>query len=398
MLHEKKGAHKSIFIFALLLALYEIATYLSNDAYLPALPAIVKDLGTSQQLIQLSLTTWFMGSGTMQLFLGPIADRFGRRPVLLSGGLFFIVSTIGCALTHSIYTLLALRFIEGATIASMIIAGYATIHESCNQKEAIHTLAIMSSITILAPAFGPLLGAIFLYITNWRWIFGILAVWATLTISGLFFKMPETKKEVSEKMQFKRIFKQYKNIICNKSFMLFELTGQCFFATVIAWIVAGPFLIIEQFHLTTLDYGILQTLVFGSFIIGTRLVKRLMESLQLKTIVKMGITFLLLGSSYALISSILWPSVLWNTIIAMMLISIGTGLAFPVLKRLSVESSTEPMGSRMAISSFLMGISSTLASIIMSRIYNGSLLSLAEVLIALSILSPALQYLNKNHK
>lgn len=122
----KNNTAKMIVIFPLLLVLYEISMYLSNDAYLPALPHIVHDLSTSNHLVQLTLTAWFLGSASMQLFLGPLADKIGRRPVLLFGGLIYILSTIGCAITNDINTLLVLRFIQGASITSMIIAGYAT--------------------------------------------------------------------------------------------------------------------------------------------------------------------------------------------------------------------------------------------------------------------------------
>src|SRR3990167_5046784 len=129
MRKQENSLGKLAILFPVLLALYEICTYLSNDAYLPALPHIAHDLFTSNHLVQLTLTTWFMGSASMQLFLGPIADRIGRRPVLLLGGLVFIAVTTGCAITNNIYTMLVLRFIQGATITSMIVAGYATIHE-----------------------------------------------------------------------------------------------------------------------------------------------------------------------------------------------------------------------------------------------------------------------------
>lgn len=396
MTQTKNLTSKSIIIFALLLAFYEITTYLSNDAYLPALPLITNDLNTNSHLIQLTLTTWFMGSGAMQLFLGPISDRIGRRPILLIGGLVFIASTLACALTHNIYALLIFRFIQGATIASMVVPGYATIHELLEQKQAIHTLAIMSSITILAPAFGPLAGAFILWFSDWRWIFGILALFGVISVTGLFFNMPETIKQPTEKIQFKRILIQYKNIVLNKKFILAGLTAQCFFAAMIAWVAAGPFLLIDHFHFSTLGFGIVQALVFGSFILATRFVKKLMESLQLQTVIKIGLTLLLAGGVYALISSIIWPNILWNTIIAMMLLAGGTGLAFPILNRLAVESSAEPMGSRVAVSSFLMGVSSTLASAIVSAVYNDSLFSLAIVLFGFGALALILQMLNTN--
>lgn len=334
---NSSSRHKSYLVFAILLALYEIATYLSNDAYLPALPFIVSDLNTSNHLIQLTLTSWFLGSSSIQLFLGPLTDRIGRRPVLLVGGLIFIGSTLGCALTNDVYVLLLMRFIQGAAIASMFVPGYATIHELFEQKQAIHILAIMSSITILAPAFGPLLGAVVLYFTDWRWIFGLLALWAIIAVGGLFFKMPETRAVNPDEINIKKIIRQYKNIVSNKSFMSLALNAQCFFASMIAWIAAGPFLLIDRFHFSTLSFGIIQGVVFTGFIIATRVVKHLMDKFDLHVIIKFGTGLAIIGAIYAVITSLIFPNILWNMVIAMMLIAGGTGLAFPILNRLSMK-------------------------------------------------------------
>lgn len=385
MLHQKTKINQLSLLFPFLLALYEIATYLSNDAYLPALPHIAHALDSTHHLVQLTLTSWFMGSASMQLFLGPLSDRIGRRPVLLFGGIIFVAVTVGCSLTPDVYTLLALRFIQGATIASMVVAGYATVHELFDREQAIHTLAMMNSITVLAPSFGPLFGAVILTFTNWRWIFGILAIWAFIVIVGLFFKMPETKGASKANIKFKNVLIQYKNILTNKSFMLSMLTSRCLFTGMIAWIAAGPFLLIDRFHFQTISFGIAQAFIFGSFIIGTRFVKRLMNSVSLKAIIKLGVSIALLGGTYALATSIIWPTNIWNMIISMMLLAGGSGLAFPVLNRLAIEASNEPMGSRVAISSFLMGLSGMIGSAIVSQVYNGSLFSLGIVLFILTI-------------
>lgn len=381
-------------IFPLLLALYEISMYLSNDAYLPALPHIVQALHTNHSLVQLTLTTWFMGSASMQLFLGPMTDRIGRRPVLLMGGLLFVAVTVGCALTQNIYALLILRFIQGATIASMLVAGLSTIHDFFDRDRAIHTVAMMNSITVLAPSFGPLFGALLLQFTNWRWIFGILAIWAFIVIVGLFFKFPETKKERSEKINFKKILIQYKNIIKNKKFMLYLLTAQCLFAAMIAWIAAGPFLLIERFHFTTVTFGIVQVLIFGSFIIGTRLVKRLMQSLELERIIKLGVTLAVLGGTYGLITSLLWPNVIWHLIIGMIVLAGGSGLAFPILNRLTIESSQEPMSARVAIATFSVGLFGMLGSAMISSVYNNTLFSLGIIVFIFSVIATFLRKIN----
>lgn len=383
---------RSMMIFPILLALYEVVTYLSNDAYLPGLPQIARDLHTTLHLAQLTVTVIFMGSASMQMILGPIADRVGRRPVLLVGGLVFILSTLGCSLTNNIYHLLVFRFIQGATVTSLVIAGYSTIHDLYEQKQAIHLLAIMGSITLLAPAFGPLVGSMIMYFSSWRWVFGCLAIAGVFVITGLFFKMPETVKGNTEKPGLKRIFTQYKNILMNKSFILFSLLPLFLFSALIAWIVTGPFLLIDVFHFEPHAFGIAQAFVFGGLILGLRMVKKMMEKYPLKKIILIGGTTALIGGMYGFLTSLLFPNIVWNIIIAMMIISIGAGLVFPIANRLSVESSTEPMGSRMAVSSFLTSVFGMLGSGVVSGFYNGKLLSLGIITIIFCLSAFLMQF------
>lgn len=100
-------------LFPLLVVLYEIAVYLSNDAYVPAMPHIATQLSASYHLLQLTITICFLGSAISQLFLGPISDHFGRRLVVLLGGMVFLASTLTCGLSHSITVLLIARFVQG---------------------------------------------------------------------------------------------------------------------------------------------------------------------------------------------------------------------------------------------------------------------------------------------
>lgn len=329
-----------LWIFPLLLVLYETALYLSNDAYLPALPAISKEFSSSISLTQLTLTLWFLGSSGIQLFIGPLCDRFGRRPILLIGGLVFILSTIGCSIASNIETLLIARFIQGLSIPTMIIAGYSVIHELFDQKQAIKTLAFMNSITVLAPSLGPLAGGLLLYVMHWRGLFGILAVWAILTLCGLWKIMPETlSSEKKHPLEIKNTLKIYWSILSNIVFIMNNLIAGCAFGAMIAWICASSFLCIEKFHYTFIQYGIVQAVIFGGFIFGSRLVQSIIEKFSLTAILRLSM-FLIFSSSLSMfLLSLIISNNLMTIIIPMIFLAVGAGLGYAILNRLAVEAS-----------------------------------------------------------
>ena len=144
-----------------------------------------------------------------------------------------------------------LRFIQGATLSSVSVVGYATIHEVFDTHQAIHVLAIMCGFIILSPACGPILGAIILYYANWHWIFLLISLGALVVIIGLYVYMPETITRRYEKIKFIIFLQQYNNILKNKNYILLLLISRCLVGAMVTWVYAGPFLLIEYYKFST---------------------------------------------------------------------------------------------------------------------------------------------------
>lgn len=369
---------KVLKIFPLLIAFYEMIAYLSNDMYLPALPQMTQALSTTPALTQMSLTTWFFGAASMQLLLGPLSDKYGRRPILLGGGVIFIAATLICATTSDISTLLVARFFQGCAVCSVTVAGYAAIHELYDQKEAMKALALMGSITVLAPAFGPLFGSVVLKLLDWRGIFGLLTVLAIISLILLYKWMPETlPPEKRHPIKISTVGHHYGTLIKNRHFMLTASAFCVTFSAMITWIAMGPFLVINAFHYSPFMFGIFQAMVFGSFIIGTRCVKTGLQKLNVKKLIGIAVSISLFGAILSLIFSLLFQDALWYFVIALMIFTFGSAFSFAPLQRLAIEASSAPMGARMAILSSMMSGSGTLGSLLAGYFYFGTTLSLA---------------------
>lgn len=378
--------------FPLLLVCYEIINYLANDMYLPALPSLTQDLGINTQLAQQTISAWFFGASSFHLLAGPISDRLGRRPVLVFAGIVFITATWVCALTSSVHILLLARFMQGAVVSTLTTAGYASIHETYDRKQAISILALMSSIVMLAPAVGPLVGGIFLQWLSWRWIFIFLALSANIIWLGLYFFMLETHGRMQKHMfHCSHVLIHYRQILKNKAFML-NLTIISFnILAKVAWIVGGPFLIINQFKLNILYFGLIQILVFASQVLGAQLIKRVIHRIDINHLINQGLMISLLAGLLAVILSIMFPNKLIGLVICLMIFCFGTALSSP-LQRLCIEACPEPMGARMAIYATSISLFCGLASFLFSFTYSGSLLWFASLLFVLASLASLVRW------
>jgi Bcr/CflA subfamily drug resistance transporter len=379
---------KHWFIFPFILIFYVIITYLSNDLYLPALMDLIQDFNSTPALVQLTLTTWFLGSASTQLIMGPLSDHFGRRPILLSGALFFIIATIICAVTHSMTILLMARFIQGSAVCSLIVAGYATVHELYDTQKAIQVLALMGSVGILAPAFGPLLGSFILQIASWRYLFWILAVGAVVALLLLLKWMPESNpKEKRSPFFLKQVFFSYYRIVKNKNFMLATLVLCLIYGGLIAWLTMGPLLVTEVYHYSAVSFGLFQALIFTAFIAGNLLVKYFMQIISIHKIIFISLVLTLISSILSFLLCYFYSQQLIFLIIALMIFAFGAALQYGILQRVAIEASQEPMGLRMAIFSSCLGIAGVLASGISSYFYNETTLILAYFLLLTSIVA-----------
>lgn len=387
---------KISWFFPLALVFYEITNYLANDMYLPALPTMANDLKIAEQYVQMTVTVWFLGTASMQLFLGPISDRLGRRPVVLGGGVMFIITTIICALTSNIDVLLIARFFQGAVVCSILTAGYSSVHESYEQADAIHILAIMGSVVVIAPAFGPLVGSLILTYFDWRWIFGLLAVCGAIGIFALWMWMPESNpKQNRRSLDIRRIFKNYTAILFNAEFMLNTLIFCLGFMGIIAWVAGGPFLVIRTFNLSTLYFGIFQFVIFVSMMLGARAVNPLMKKLGIQYLIDCGLFIVILGGAFAFVVTWIFPHFIWGLIIALMLFVFGSGLAFSPSHRLAIEACNEPMGARMAIFSTMLCLAGVSGGLLVSMTYDETLFWFGKLLFLLGILVVVTRIMSK---
>ncbi|MFZ0219351.1 MAG: MFS transporter [Candidatus Aquirickettsiella sp.] len=378
--------------FPLLLVCYEIINYLANDMYLPALPSMIHDLGITTRLAQQTVTAWFFGASSIHLLLGPVSDRFGRKPVLLIGGVLFTMATWICAFTSNINILLLARFIQGAVVSTLSTAGYASIQETYHRKQAIQILAMITSVVMLATALGPLIGGIFLQWLSWRWIFVFLALSASIIWLGLCFAMSETHSSTQRYMfRWSHVLINYQQILKNKAFMLNLSIISFNVLAKVAWIVGGPFLIISQFKLNTLYFGLIQILIFGSQILGAQKVKRIIDNVEIDRLINQGLSISLFASLLAVCLSFIFPDKLIGLVICLMIFCFGTALSSP-LQRLCIEASFEPMGARMAVYATSISLFCSLASFLFSFTYTGSLLWFASLLFILASLASLLRW------
>ena len=383
---------KKIRFFPFLIIFYEIAVYLSNDMYLPSMPAIAKDLNFTQHQIQNTLTFWFLGASSLQFILGPISDRYGRKKVIVTGAIFFFLSSAVCAIASSIELMLAARFVQGTAICSLVAAN-AAVHELYQTKQAIKLLALISAVTILAPALGPLLGAMLVQFAGWRDIFWFLTAMGIISAITLITLMPESNKE-KHPLNLRSIFRDYIKISTNRRFFIPTLSYCFLVAMYFVWIFESPFIMIQVFKTTPLYYGVAQSVIFGFYFVGAAATNWLLNRFSVYLLIMVSTWVTIIGVVLFLLSSIFYNDILL-AIMCMIIISFGTSMLFGPINRIAIEACRQPMGRRTAVFSTAFSLFGALTGWVLVMINSRNLLTISTLITVCMLIASLLIFITK---
>ena len=163
----------------------------------PAMPSAAAALHASPSVMQLTLTMYLAGVGTGQIVSGPLADRIGRRPVMLGGILIFAVGSAACWAAASVELLLAGRLVQALGASAGLVVGRAMAGDAAGTRGA-RDMALLTAIVMLSPMIAPVLGSLLVETGGWRAIFAVLTL-VGLTCGGAALRwLPELPGEVHE--------------------------------------------------------------------------------------------------------------------------------------------------------------------------------------------------------
>ena len=241
-----------------LLALLSAFTPLSIDMYLPALPVIAVDLHGTVGDIQLTLSSFMIAFGVGQIFYGPAGDRFGRRPVILSGIVIYIGTTVGCAFAGEAGQLVLLRFLEGLAACGSVVLARTMVRDLAEREQAARAMSLIMACSSLAPMVAPLIGSQVLVLWGWRAIFWVLA---GIGVVGLVFaalRLPETlKPDYRQPLHLGSVVSRFGELLKHRLFMGYALTSTFQFAALMSWLSGAPFAFIQGYGFSPRAFGLI---------------------------------------------------------------------------------------------------------------------------------------------
>ena len=370
------------FIILILGALATISPF-SIDMYLPGFPTIAKDLNTTIDKVQLSLTGYLIGICIGQILYGPLLDKFGRKMPLYGGLILYVAASIGCALTTSVDQLIVMRFFQAMGGCVGLVASQALVSDIFPSNKRAEVFSMITLVIAVSPMIAPTVGG---YVTvgfGWHWLFIILAGIVVLMITGIYFFLPTGQMpDSSVSLKPKSVLNSYLTVISQPQFLIYTLAGGLATAAPFAYISGSSDVFMNIYKVSEQQYGWIFAFLAVAMIGSTQLNHFLLKKYNSQEIIKMTLIY------QSVVGIILISGVYYNwfglySLIGMMFIFLtGQGLTGPNTSALSLAPFKKHTGSASALmGSWRMGAGAIISAIV-SFLHNNTAMPMVGMMAA----------------
>ena len=270
------------------------------DIYLASMPSMTQALQATPQQVQLTLSVYMYGWGVAQLFAGPISDRFGRRPALLSGLATFVVASVACALSSNVFMLIGARLVQAVAMAAIAVVPRAVVRDLYSGDKAAHVLSLMGVVLGIAPVVAPILGSHVHVLFGWQANFVLVAIYGGALWFCVRALLPETLANPDTQATRPRVIvANYRRLLRTRAFSGFMLVAAFGFSGLFAFLAGSAFVFVSVLGQSERGFGLLFGTVMLGNITGSTLGSRAVRKVGIERMVRGG-TLLMLVAGVAL--------------------------------------------------------------------------------------------------
>lgn len=361
-----------------LLALLTSLGPLSTDMYLPSLPAMEQVFGADSASVQLTLSVFLGGFAFGQLFYGPLSDRLGRKPVILSGLMLYMVASLFCLFAPTVEALMVGRFFQALGASGPIVLARSVVRDLYTGDRAGRELARMGAVMGLVPALAPVLGGLLETGFGWQASFWAMTVFGLCLFTATRLGLSETlRHKASDPLSPFSVLRSYRIVGRNRVFVSYASMSSCTYAGLFAFISGSSFVLQQNYGLSELQYGFSFSICALAYVVGTFMGTALSSRFSAAVAFLSGGACLAAGGLFMIIGAVWLDAYAMAIIGPMMVYTTGVGIILPQ----STARALMPLPERAGAASSFLGFSQmTLGALV--GVVTGWLLYLGPVALA----------------
>ncbi|WP_028864380.1 multidrug effflux MFS transporter [Psychromonas aquimarina] len=230
---------------------------LAIDIYLPSMPVMATEFNVSASEVQSTLVLFLFAMGIGQILIGPLADRFGRRPIAIAGIVLYGLSSLLGAMAVQFEWLQIARILQGIAACATSIVVFSAVRDSFNSQQSAHYYSYLNGVICVIPALAPTLGGLLALQFGWRATFIFMALFAILVLLIVLYRLPETRPENTDTSGRLYHWERFKPVLREPHFMFYALACMAGMASILTYVSYAPDWLIRHLGISELGFSAL---------------------------------------------------------------------------------------------------------------------------------------------
>ena len=368
------------------------------DIYLPSLPVIGRALQLSEFQLSLTMTVYMAGYAVSMLVCGPLADRYGRRPVLIGGTALYLVATIACALADSGGMLIAARLLQALGGCCGTVVGRVIVRDRFQEAEQVSYLSWMSAGMALSPVVAPLIGSVIDVALGWRWVFVVLAVVAAGVLLALCTVVPETQpgrygpahlagEDDREHSVQPGLLRLYLSLLHDRHFLRHSLIISAIYCTYFPFVAESSLVLQRSLGLSQVQYAGVFALTILGYLGGASVFRRRFGAWGAEGVIGRALRLNLLFAVVWAAATLMFPGSLLAIVLPMMPIMLSVGMSIPACQFAVMQPHAGAVGAVSGLFFFIQMAVTALFGLVVATLSDGSPAPMVGVSLVASVLA-----------
>ena len=272
----------------------------------PALPVLATTFGQDISIAQMTVSLYMVGIALSQLIMGPLSDKFGRRPVLLGGLALMVAASVACIFAETLPQLIAARFFQALGGASGMVVSRAIIRDIYARDRVASMISLVVAALMIGQMVSPMTGGLIETAFGWRAIFYAVTIGALAVAIGIAIALPETRRDRAVGGGGFR--SDVGSLVKSRAFIGYVMCQVLASQIIFTFAGGGPYMVVTQMGRTSAEYGAWFATTGFAYLVGNLLCVRFAPRHSLEKLIWFGLGLQLCGS----LLNLLWSLAGWN--------------------------------------------------------------------------------------
>lgn len=371
----------------LLLAAVSALGAIAMQILLPGVPIIKESFAVSTSVAQLTLSLSMAAIALATLIYGPLSDRYGRRPVLLTGIGITIIGSVLCIVAPTIELLIAGRIVQAAGGAVGMVVARAIVRDVYNAADSASVIATLVMVMVIMPMISPAVGGELIVRFDWRAVFYLVAIISVVLLIWSLYAIPETLQEPVPFTGMSNLITSYGTLLKNPVFSAYGLSVAFVSVMFFSFISAAPEIMISVLERPETEYGYYFIMIPMGFMIGNYVTRLYGRRFGIHRMIDYGSRISIAGVALAIVIHLLGVTHPAGLFVPIAFAIFGNGITLPNAQAGAINAAPKMAGSASGLTGFMQMGFSAIAAQAVALIFNGTVYPMLILMLVAAILS-----------